>query len=445
MTRLTLLSLILPLTVACSSASTPASPPDASHPSDADSHDATQPPVDAWTYDATPPPPYVGGPIAAQMNDVSVLFPLPTTKVDIDNLLTASSTGARGPLVPKNLYASIGPIAGSSPADAGANERQPSIAEYQSLRVVAMRIDPCFASLTLPQDGVGCDPQLRLIFQELTEPVGAPGVDAFDSALHAFYSLTRSELLTVAQALVALREANADKVSFGPLAPHPVMVRQGLDGPMSQGVRALILQYAGAQNLVRVAQLNTFSGIVNTWGFRADDVTSATTAKTTPFVIPTLSPDAGALSQTVTLSFNGAPGMFLPPTLSADNLEPLDDSCNSLSACTPAFNALVRVENPSDHSSNTIDCVSCHSATSIESLIAMPQLALDDRTSPLAFQPTGASVTAADMAPTPGNLTVDDAKTANVHAFSYFSTNAGISQRVVNETAAIVQYLNGLP
>jgi hypothetical protein len=32
----------------------------------------------------------------------------------------------------------------------------------------------------------------------------------------------------------------------------------------------------------------------------------------------------------------------------------------------------------------------------------------------------------------------------NIHAFSYFGTTPGIDQRVINETAAVVEYLNNL-
>ena len=75
----------------------------------------------------------------------------------------------------------------------------------------------------------------------------------------------------------------------------------------------------------------------------------------------------------------------------------------------------------------------------------MPLFSLNDRTSPLAFQPDSAFVTAADMAPS-DEL---DAGVPNgdliIHAFSYFGQVPGISQRVVNETAAIVDYLNELP
>ena len=74
---------------------------------------------------------------------------------------------------------------------------------------------------------------------------GAPV--AFDSALHVFYNLTRGEFLALfAEALVDLRVANANGEAAGPLAPHPIMARQGLGGSMAKGVEQLILLYAGA-------------------------------------------------------------------------------------------------------------------------------------------------------------------------------------------------------
>jgi hypothetical protein len=101
----------------------------------------------------------------------------------------------------------------------------------------------------------------------------------------------------------------------------------------------------------------------------------------------------------------------------------------------------VSIENPRDNSPNTIDCASCHIAASTENLIAKPLLSLDDETSPLAFQPNRAFVSSADMAATFN--TADEH--LDVHAFSYVARSPSISQRVVNETASVVAYLNQLP
>jgi hypothetical protein len=72
--------------------------------------------------------------------------------------------------------------------------------------------------------------------------------------------------------------------------------------------------------------------------------------------------------------------------------------------------------------------------------VALPLFGFDDTMSPLAFQPDGTNVTAGDMQAvwTPSDF-------PNIHAFSYLGVDPGINQRVVNETALVVEYLNGLP
>jgi hypothetical protein len=380
------------------------------------------------------------------MNDVSILFPLPSDAADIDNLLAASSSGAMGTLLPSKLYAKAGAISGSTLPDAGC-ESEPcppppvGSASYSDLRVVAMRIDPCFASLAPDPHGVKCNAQIRLIFQQVLVEETGSRPSAFDSGLHVFYSLTRDEVLTLAQALVALRTTNETDVSLGPLAPHPILAKQGLGGPFSKGVEQLILKVAGEKNLTRVAALSSTVAFP-AWGLRAANVTNAAEGAMSPFVIPTLAGDGGVTGQTVEKSGGGF--RFAPETTSADNLAPLDDGTPeslSTSARREAFNSLVRVENPSDNSPNTIDCGSCHLASPTEQLVARPQFSLDDRTSALAFQPDGKSVVAADLAPTLHSNSTQ----LNMHAFSYVGRTPGISQRVVNETAAVVEYLNELP
>jgi hypothetical protein len=130
-----------------------------------------------------------------------------------------------------------------------------------------------------------------------------------------------------------------------------------------------------------------------------------------------------------------------PATTSADDLTPLLSGMISTqqspdATLDAAFDALVRIENPAKNSPTTIDCGSCHLATPTALFVARPLLGLDDTTSPLAFQPDGVHVTAAEMAPTLPSASSD------FHASSYFNAEATVNQRVVNETASIVDYLN---
>jgi hypothetical protein len=411
------------------------------------------------TADGSGPNLAADGSVPVTMNDVSILFPLPTTKADVDNLLAATATGDRGPLLPDPLYLSTGMIQGSTTPidDAGF-----SLAAYGDLRVVAARLDPCFASTDPDPHGVGCMAQLRLIFQQVTWTVNGAdaNAEAFDSALHAFYSLTRSELYALARALVDLRVANTHGDVLGPLAPHPIMVRQGLGGTMSKGVQKLIVQYAGGQNLVRLAQLSSNIGGVSfppgSWTLTAFDVPDGGTTAT-PRSIPALatSADGGpvtsqALVEGEFLAVGPPEGGqnifsvdFLPQPTGTDSFAILDnDRPDSLSPSMSqaALDNLVRVENPADDTVNTIDCGSCHVVTQTEQYIGMPVFSFDDTTSPFAFSPDGTFVTSADMAvppPTNGLL--------NIHAFSYFNQTPGINRRVANETAAVVEYLNQYP
>ena len=156
------------------------------------------------------------------MNDVSIMFPLPQTATDIGSLLAPSATGARGILVPQALYTSVAELPGSTLTSTAPTNGLAgySIASYDDLRVVSVRIDPCFAVMQPDPHGVGCPPQIRLVLQEVrATDGGAP--QAFDSALHAIYSLPRNELLTLARKLVALRQANDAANDVGRFARSP--------------------------------------------------------------------------------------------------------------------------------------------------------------------------------------------------------------------------------
>jgi hypothetical protein len=372
------------------------------------------------------PEPVPGPWIDVQMNDVSVLFPLAAGAAELaSGYLSPASSGARGPLLPEGLYDALGHIMGTSgnPPPGGVGE-----ARYQDLRVVALRLDPCFAKLAPDPHGAGCDNQLRLIVQEV---VDRQGVLAADSAMHLFYSLTRPELESLAQSIATLRVARAGNARLGGLGPHPVIVTEGLAGPMATGLRELILQYAGADKLTRVTKMSA-SQPGFAWEFSGFDVLDARAKTITAMKVPTL--PGAATEQTFFRGFAvEMEGTFTPSTAGSDDFTPLADvqraSQLDAAARATAFGALVRSENPSRHSPDTIDCASCHLATPVALLVAKPKFSLLTMGHPDAFK--------TDELPT-----YDTQGEFNVHAFSYIGRQAGINQRTVNETAAVIAYLN---
>ncbi|NOU27191.1 MAG: hypothetical protein HOO96_04715 [Polyangiaceae bacterium] len=372
------------------------------------------------------------GAVDLQLADVAILFPLPKNATESrTGLLGGTAAGPRGPLLPESVYNAVGKIAGDGPAPVGGTGTAP----YANLRVVALRVDPCFAALAPSPHGDGCKNQLRLVFQEVL----ADGSGAFDSALHVFYSITREELTTLTRAIVTERQRSAGGQRLGALGPHPIMVRQGLAGSMATAVRDLAIKYAGSQNLTRVTTMS--SGNTGfSWAFAGFDVQNATSGTVTPMHIPTL-PSGNDTAQTFFRGFGRDPqGNASPATTSADNLMAFGD-VDEATALTPAqraaaYDALLRVEHPAKHSPDTIDCVSCHLATPGAKLVAEPKFGLSRAGNPNAFAPDGTFVRASEMTPS-----FDDAGSLNVHAFSYNGVRPGINQRTVNEAAAVVHYL----
>ncbi len=106
-----------------------------------------------------------GGPIPLGLNDVSVLYPLPSSSLD-EGYLRPKTAGARGELLPQEVFDAM-PTFPVTPADG---------LVYSRMRVVALRFDGCGG---LPEV---CAPEIRAVMQ----PIDNDG-SARDSALHLFY------------------------------------------------------------------------------------------------------------------------------------------------------------------------------------------------------------------------------------------------------------------
>src|SRR3569623_2573403 len=107
----------------------------------------------------------------AQMNDLTIVMPLAKTQAQCDGYLPAKG------LLPKALYTAKFP----DPTNTGASGSDTSMT-YDNLRVVAVRLDPCFANIGAVTDRASCDNQLRIVLQSLTYKDGS--TQAIDGAVH---------------------------------------------------------------------------------------------------------------------------------------------------------------------------------------------------------------------------------------------------------------------
>jgi len=303
--------------------------------------------------------------------------------------------------------------------------------------MVAFRVDPCFANIGPITNVELCKNQLRIIFQPIVD------TSATDGGIHAFYTLTRAELTALVGEVVALRTSQSSASSSGPLAVHPLLTSQGLLGAEAKGLRDIVLKYAGTENLIRMTKFNTDpTGVA--WSFSGFDIVGATSSK---MVIPNLPAQA-----TEVMFRSDSPGNqgdmlrgdFIPTAIEGKDQVGVLASVETAGAATvaarqSAFDALLRIEHPGTHSPDTIDCANCHATSGVKAYVASAYgLTANGNTN--AFVADGKYVAAADMVETTQQSVF--LERMNVHMFSYSRERPFIATRVINETAAVVAYLN---
>jgi hypothetical protein len=338
--------------------------------------------------------------------DVSVLVP---ADADPAQLPSASALGARGELFPRALFAMLPRLQANGPDDL-----------YASLRLVSVRVDPCFAAVE--DRGDKCTNQVRLVLRSWNNAAG--GVSD-DGAIHLFYGVSREELTTLVATTVALRKDPPAQMGLG---PHPSMKQEGMSGPFAKGYFSALLSFIGEANLTRIAFITREAARQPTWKFGSFDKASGAWK---PLAIPTTQ---GATVQTIGGGLGFGPGTYDfkvdLPTEHADKTAALYSSekitALGKAEVESAYDAALRIENPSKHSPETIDCASCHlshARQTVEAQFALAPMGRPDAY-PSALTPTGLI------------------SSARVHAFTYGEGGTQISQRVANETIAVVKYFN---
>lgn len=355
---------------------------------------------------------------AVGVDDVSFLYPLPSQQKRT-SLLGAASAGTRGELLPRDLFRAIPPL----------DILTPNAENYSLLRVVSVRLDPCFPGLGV-KDETACKNQIRLVMQPVLPKPGTLGLAAADLALHLFYSVTRAELAGVLQELVNLREASGIERSDGPVGIHPALGREGIDGRFGAGLRTLLLAHAGRDNLTRV----TFMGVEQVgqaWRFGGFEVEGGVMR---PMQIPLVSVNEQTFKNHdldgVTFDQAGT----VPVSPAVDDIRLLFDPAGLATATQDerrsAYRKALRIENPKSNSPDTIDCATCHAASAARRFV--------ERT--YGLSPDGA----AELYAHPRGLPLSGAKgtaTNELRAFGYFDDHPSISPRTVNETAEVVEHV----
>jgi hypothetical protein len=346
-----------------------------------------------------------GAPVLG-LNDVSVLFPLPSA-VDAPGYLVATDAGARGVLLPQDVFDAI-PTFPVTPSQG---------LLYDRMRVLALRFDGC-------SGGVGqCEPELRLVMQPINTG------KARDSALHLFFRLTQAEMTEVVSGLRALRELAPEVTTEAPLDVHPALLAQGVEGPYGVALRELVLAHAGEENLVRVTFFLRAPPSNEVWFFGGFDRDAGTLS---PIDVVDIGTDPQRVILTTTtdtyeydLTPNGTTpedGSVLLSTAAAD--------AASEEERTAAFASYLRVENPTVYVPDQLQCAGCHLASYVTAE-ATRRFGIDASTLSDRFSSTRDLSMRGGSAGNPSSL----------RAFGWFGDEAMIAQRTINESAAVADDL----
>jgi hypothetical protein len=361
------------------------------------------------------------------LNDVSILMPLPLEVRD-DHLLRADVRGAKGTLLPADLFRRVGVLA-------AVNSREPG--SYQSLRVIAIRVDPCFPGAD--PLGHSCRRQIRLVWQPLE--VDREGrITTVDAAVHTFYDLTENEFQFLLGDLARLKQGSMDVGHGLPLQVHPVLATQGLVGPFGKGLRETVLRHAGEVNLTRLTFMRLHGPNI-IWVFGGFDIDRGMIEKIPIARVPNF-PVATAqtfINRTLTGDDFRMSGLAPFPEGSdtfnllmreSSKIDPVRDRQEIIENVM----SIHRVENPDFHSPESVDCVSCHVAQPARhfALKNFGAFGLEKLAETHAYR---SALNLQNTSPVQAN-------TRSIRAFGYFFRDPAISQRAINETAAAVQRLN---
>jgi hypothetical protein len=312
------------------------------------------------------------------LGDLSFLLPLE------GHDFGANSRGGHGVVLPRVRFDALEPLT---------RVDEPEVL-YAGLKVVGVRLDGCFFE---GAEATACDSQVRLVLQPVLEVDGI--LTTRDAALHAFYGVPLEEVRELAARLAGTHDGSAG------IGVHRA----------PEKAASLVLQHVGERRLKRVTAMSVHPSN-DAWIFSGTDI-GGVGRPSLPMVIIGVDMTDQHVTSTggrETLAATLLPDPVIEPTI-ANYLDARRRDGLGESERTAAIAALARLLDPAIHNSGTVDCASCHVATSAYRFATRMA---DDEAVPMAY---------------------DD--TRNQRMFGYFGREPSISPRVVAETRLVLEWL----
>jgi hypothetical protein len=378
------------------------------------------------------------------VNDVSVLFPMPETLDQRGQLMGADSRLGDGTelwsdvtfrsllevAAGQQLALSSGPTAISFPAE---------VRDRSAWRVVGFRFDP---EATLGEGPTASNQvQIRLILQPLTQPSAFQRTIDADFATHLIYVFPPDSAARLAGELLAIKKV---MTTGKPLGIHPAMVGEGLGGETATAMKEFLARNLSGKRLRLIAMMG-LAPEPEPWVFVAGSVKDDGTVAVAPQRFGSAIHGAQALNFRTGGSVEPQFDRTSTARLMATALRDLD---------AEGASAIAIVGNPdksrllplSQESERHRDCVSCHTETS--ALVRLTEKGARSSALALFLENESRFVTPAGVTGFLDPAVIRDFTVIahglpwSVRNFGYFEGKPAITMRAANETALVAKRSN---
>jgi hypothetical protein len=384
---------------------------------------------------------------AWDLNDVTILYPLPSPQEQDSSFMISPVDPESGAV---HLDTSNDALFAAGYIYANTETLGLEFITRQ-LRVVGVRIDPCFRDQFIDE----CKRQIRFSWQPVV--LFKDHWVTLDSAVHTFYTLNENEWSSLIGELQNLEAPYSALTRAQPLQPHPALVKEGLAGSFAKGLRKILSKYATTSHITRAASTKV-NGVAHDngdpgdlWDFAMGEL-NAQGMLTQAFIPNVLHGVAGENPVFETVGNSSQDGMDFQPyhnpaTEGPSTTSPLKKGTENILKlfmgpissrdAAHLYRSALRLQQPGIHLPGTTDCVSCHASTSAKVVLGQQ---LDENTrnkidKSILSQWSGSRFNLE-------NTSVKQGDTRIMRALGYAGTDPAISWRVIYESAHAADQMN---
>jgi hypothetical protein len=369
------------------------------------------------------------------LNDVSILLPLPKNEAEAETLFRLSTPSDGGKtLFPAHVHEEV--VKSFPEAEQG---RLRSL--YRKWTAVSFRIDPCFRERLHEE----CERQIRVVWQPLQFVAGRASYE--NAALHTLYPLTAEEWSALVEDFRRLKARSPKKTQGVALGVHPGLV-DGLGSAFAQEIHRRIHPWILQSRISRLALfLPLGNGEHSFKRFHLFEPSAKN--RTIPLWISERSEspievrygNARAKGERTSGFFSIASNKK-----NALRTQSTDDDLQVLLVDSKAFakdrerllefaEIQRRVENPEKHGSLSVDCLTCHASGAAKAYLDRELGFFEKRRieEPRFLAPGAYNLT---------NTSVEPKSLVRFRAFGYFGADVSILDRTTHESALVAESLN---